>query len=1342
MTHPSSSRSADRETSQASAPPSLPPFEANGFGLDPGVRLLEASAGTGKTFALAHLVLRLLTEPRPEGFLRLQQLLVVTFTNAAAAELRDRIARRLQAGLRCLELETEPQPGDQALVGWFAGLPTDRGQRDRLRAQLLLALEDMDSADITTIHGFCSRTLQRQALEAGQAPDLALETEAGTLRQELCHDYWHDQVLALPPELLAGLQKRGLTVERLAEVLQALDSDPALGVDPVPAGLDPDRPLADQLEPLWLEPWRRFGALWQERGADLELSLREQARRWRQECGVKGSTPPYSGSPRTDRAAQLTAWLAAQPASGSYLAVLEQDKLLAGYFHPGSFCKVARAIEGPDHGDPSLPDPVLMTAIAAVVDGPAEQLLLHFCHWAQPELARRRQHRGVIGVSQLLEALDPGDGDGPPPSPQAAALLAAVGHRYAVALIDEFQDTDPIQWRILQRSFVDGDRHLLVMVGDPKQAIYRFRGGELATYRTARSASDGIVGLGVNHRCSEALLAQLNRLMAPGLVRSALPVPEVSSPETEPSRLPSLALPAGESPLQVLWLGADRLAGEPLPASGAIEAEVPEALAGWVQALLDRGLVLEKEGQRRPLGPEDLCLLVSRHRQAEDLRQALERRGLATRLVSGGDVMRSEGAAVLQRFLDAMAQPDDGNRLRLLAASPLLDWSAERLATTSATAWSALASRLTALAGQLADLGLLGTLNQLVEHRDLARLTMRGRVLADLQQAATLVQQRIHAESLGLRAAADWLRRMRLDPDRDPPDAHLPNSDAVDAAISVVTVHRSKGLEYPVVICPYLWQAPAQRARGFGTRWIPRGCRNPRLDLHLSNHWGPGRAAAEQNLEAEEQERERLAYVAATRAQVLLVLCYAQAKEQDANPLLPWLVGTDPGWGPQGVLPRGSEGQQAVASDDWRQRLEQSAARRGLALTISLLGGAEGGPAGSAGASRPEAAQAESEGLALTCAAVPGWPLDHRWGRCSYSGWTHRVGPLPAPASLEEGLDRDAQAAPEARDPEPDALPVDDLEAFQAEPPGAGSGDDGPASLAQRCLEEDGPLVGFPRGTAAGDCLHRILERIDFQRPGDHPETRRLVLRELARAGVEPDQAEPVGQAIDRLRLTRFGGALGGFRLAGLSPRQRLVEMTFDLPLAVSNGHLVRARDLAAVFRHHPGGAFGSEYADSLETLPVASRGFLTGSIDLVFAAEDRFGQRRWWVVDWKSNWIGGRDAQGRAVACAPSQYHQQALVQAMCEHHYPLQAHLYLVALHRYLRWRLEGYAPERHLGGYGYVFLRGLPGAVGDGAGAGAAPDDTGRDPGESVPGLVLEQPPLQRILALDALLQEGTP
>ena len=170
----------------------------------------------------------------------------------------------------------------------------------------------------------------------------------------------------------------------------------------------------------------------------------------------------------------------------------------------------------------------------------------------------------------------------------------------------------------------------------------------------------------------------------------------------------------------------------------------------------------------------------------------------------------------------------------------------------------------------------------------------------------------------------------------------------------------------------------------------------------------------------------------------------------------------------------------------------------------------------------------------------------------------------------------------------------------------------------------------------------------------------------------------------------------------------------FDLPLATARERLVRSSELAEVFRRHDGGRFGQAYGRQLQGLSVASRGFLTGSIDLVF----RCGER-WWVADWKSNFLGQRDGRGAALRCGPNDYATAAMEQLMASNHYPLQAHLYLVALHRYLRWRLPGYTPEHHLGGYAYVFLRGVPG-----------PMDS--DPADGVPGVLVERPPLQRLLA----------
>jgi exodeoxyribonuclease V beta subunit len=188
--------------------------------------------------------------------------------------------------------------------------------------------------------------------------------------------------------------------------------------------------------------------------------------------------------------------------------------------------------------------------------------------------------------------------------------------------------------------------------------------------------------------------------------------------------------------------------------------------------------------------------------------------------------------------------------------------------------------------------------------------------------------------------------------------------------------------------------------------------------------------------------------------------------------------------------------------------------------------------------------------------------------------------------------------------------------------------------------------------------------------------------------------------------------------------------MNFDLPLAQSDGlshHLVRSSGMAQVFNDHPGGLFNASYSQKLSQLDFASRGFLTGSIDLVFR-----WQERWWVADWKSNWLGQRDSQGTVLQCGPQSYTHEAMEQLMVANHYPLQAHLYAVALHRYLQWRLPNYSPEAHLGGYAYVFLRGVPGAI----------DQSEHSPQAPTPGVLVDQPSLARVLALDALLREGQP
>lgn len=1236
-------------------------FEHNDYPLDGGVRLLEASAGTGKTFALAHLVLRLITERN----LRIEQLLVVTFTDAAAAELQDRIGRRLDLalqGLTQIENDQVPSDADPVLRAWLERHGADGNRRREIASCLLTALDGLEKADITTIHGFCHRTLRRLSLQSGAVMDPDLESDNADLCHEVAHDYWQQQVLSLDPEDVKGLQMAQLSPETLSEALRRLDGDSGVRIDPGNDPPDPNAPLKEQFES-WIEQrWLSAKKQWQENGDELETALCAAAADWRSRGCSSNRTTPYSPKPRTQRASALSDWMrqaglatpAGRPDDTQIARIrygyVRKQPLLGGYFHPGTFSRVARAC---GEAQPRLPCPQTMEAIAALWDGPSEQVWRHALISGAAALKERRNRRGVIGFSGLLDALDPASQS----EEQQQRWISELRRRYRVALIDEFQDTDPLQWRLLRTAFATGASHLLLMVGDPKQAIYRFRGGDLNTYREARQQADRIDALLDNYRTTPPLMLGLNQLMATGLEQSRLEVPALDAK----SSAQPLAGPDGPEPLQVLNLPES---GETSIASKTVlEDLLPRLVAGVSSELMHR---------HAELSPADLCVLVSRHRQAEAIRAQLAAIGLPSRLVSRGDVFNSAAAEALQRLLDSLASPANDGTLRLLACSALLQWSAHKLASAEADGGlDQLAQQVRNLADALPTLGLLGCLSQILAGETMAALTERGRFLGDLQQCARLVQDTIHRLGLDASSAADWLRRQRLQPEPSPSDERQPHSDHAEDAVAVVTVHRSKGLEYPVVICPYLWQMP-QEAEG------PLWRRSDGWIVAINRHWGCGRRAAEEEDAEIGAETERLAYVAMTRAVRQLILIDAQAGGHEHNPLKRWLA-TEP----VGIS---------------RQLLDPEAPVKAWRRSV--------------------------EPVALQLGPIPERSLDRIWGRSSYSAWSssgggnHAAARTDDPRTLEEGRDRD---------------PISPVDA----PPGSPSSDtiDHDKVQNERVPEDPasrmGPLSGFPRGPAAGDCLHRMLERVNFATAAADPGSAEVIAQELRRAGLEADLQASVQQGLARLLKVPLGGPLGALRLEQIAADRRRHELSFDLPIA-HRGRAIQAHALAASFRIQPEHSFSGSYADRVASLSIHSRGFLTGSIDLMFSDTNNPQTSRWWVADWKSNWLGERDGDGQVLACGPCHYQREALLEEMVKHHYPLQAHLYMVALHRFLEWRLPGYDPQRNLGGYVYVFLRGVPEP--EQLSAPAAPEFT--------PGILVEPAPVERILHLNQQLEGVIP
>ncbi len=1259
-------------------------FEPNNYPLGFGAKLIEASAGTGKTFSLAHLVLRLLTEKEYS----INEILVVSFTKATASEIKAIIAKRIVDSLKCLddlEKDRKINSPDEVLSEWIKINVSNKRNIINLKKLLIEGLQNIEQADITTIHGFCYRTLKRDAIETGSNLNLKIEEDAQDLIKEIAYEYWQNYILELNPEHIKGLQHAGFNLDTLTSNILKIDSNPAINFKIENSNLDIDKPLQKQFEETFKSYWNTFKNEFKNDGAYLEQDLRDLAQMLRDQ-GIK-DTKPYVPKPRKNRHETVLQWVLSfdvklAPDSNHiepfYIDIRNQKKLLEEYYHPHNLYELKKRHQ---LDFTAQTRPKLQESICKIWDGPAEIVWNHSLLWCLNLLSKKRRENGVMSNGDLLKALDPYKEKSETKTAITASnenLFKKLRNRYRAILIDEFQDTDPIQWRFLWHAFGKSKEHLLLMIGDPKQAIYKFRGGDLNTYIRARNEVLRIDILKNNFRTAPALMNGLNKLLSPGLHNSSLQVEELIPKSKETC----LQLSSGKHPLQLIKVDNSENKvhshQNKLPTKTNLEEIIPNVVSNYLLDLL--------HSQSQQIQVSDICVLVNNHNQAENIRSALTSIGLPTRLVSKGDVFKTEAALILQRFVNCLANPADSVNIRLIACSALIQWHPKDFKIAEENGdFDKLASRFHQWSNNLQSLGLLGCLSELLEGYTVANISKRGTLLSNLNQCSQLLQEEIHRNNLDPKAAAKWLKRQRLISSKQVPEERQPNSDIEENAINVITIHRSKGLQYKVVICPYLWQSPPISK---GPLWHIGSSHNWLLTLNkgFSNGTNP----AEITIEESRQEFERLTYVALTRAQKHLVFIWGKASNQEGNPLISLLFG-----------PKESDTKIESLSE---QKMNQWIESRNIPIT--LLSGQVTAPTyrWNKTKSNPK----------LSLGPKPKRELEQNWGRYSYSAWTTEKGSKGRynqnQAEVEEGIDIDPQAIQVSLNEEADHL---------------NSNKNLPTSSFSINLES--PFSSFPRGPSAGNCLHKILERLDFQKDINCIETSDLIKEELLSAGIEKDLTSTVQKGLHRILNTPLGGELGNLSFSQINTERRFHELKFDIPIS-PNGKEINSRDISDIFLKNPSERFSKSYAKKLINLNINSKGFLTGSIDLVFADKPNYINAKWWVVDWKSNWIGSDTEEMRS--CGPQHYDKKSMDEQMHKHHYPLQAHLYLLALHRLLRWRLPNYSPNLHLGGYVYLFLRGIP----------SKDEINSYFKTQTIPGLIIETAPVARVIALDKLFSRG--
>jgi len=1235
-----------------------------------GLRLIEASAGTGKTYTIAMLYLRLVLGheqglPPFAGVRHLPpDILVLTFTDAAAGELRDRIRQRLVEAARVFRRGAAADT-DALLRELVAEYPPERhGEAAFLLEQ---AAQWLDEAAISTIHAWCLRVLQQHAFDSGSLFSQALVQDLAPLRQQVVRDVWRQWFYPLPAAQATVISALLKGPDELARRLQ-----PLLGAG-APAPCRAGRPAAGG----WRAAWAALAdaqarvdegrsALWAgwRAGGEGVIGLLAQAA----ECGALSK-----GSYKAD-------WLQAFPA-----AMLAWQQ---GGDEPAKLAKMTPADlgKGTNKGHQSPVHPWFVQvedylALTAGLDAPREALelalLADVARAVREGMEERLRERAELGFDDLLrrvaEALA---------GPQGGRLAARLRERYPVALIDEFQDTDPLQFGIFHRLYADQPGTALLMIGDPKQAIYSFRGADLPTYLAARAGAEPPHHtLDTNFRSDRALVEAVNGIFTHagqwpgGAFAQDLPFQPVRA-----SRGDSLLRRrAGDGSLQApdaLWLDLPETL-TPLGKTRALPllaGHCANTIAAWLgEGSAGRlGFVARADDREfaRALGPGDIAVLVRNRNEASVLRRALRARGIPS--VYGSDresVYASAEAGQLQIWLEAFAEPAREDRLRLALATPALgrSWADLDHLRRDERAWEDEVEQVRRCHDIWRAQGVLAAVRQWLFHHDVpARLLHPDhadgeRALTNLLHLAELLQSAatgLHGEQALIRHLADCREGGELAGSQDA----LVRLESDSERVRVVTLHQSKGLEYPLVCMPF-----SSLPGGAGQQdW--RRYHGPDGALLLDLDSGKDSEASRQAAAEQRQEDLRLFYVGLTRARHLLWLA-----------LLPVGLGAKEGGRREGGRKPGGKDEQPPAllqQTPWAHVLAGAGevAEADLAPALAALLAAV--PAISSRRWRADEvpllrwqapARAQAARPALTFAGLAGLP----WRISSYSGLRRadddpdavqgRAVPAPVPddASDSAGVETFREQA---------------LAGLSALPRGAEIG------TFWHGLLEEAAALGFASDAAS---LARLDDSIAWQ----------CQLRQWQ------DQVGPLRQALrgwlrHPLRLpAQPGGALPApVALGGLVRYQ--VELEFWL---ASHGVDVVALD-ALTCRHTLSGRPRPAMA------PARLNGLFKGFMDLVFEHEGRC-----YVADYKSNHLGD----------SAEAYRAGALAEDIARHRYDLQYVLYLLALHRQLRARLPDYDYDRHIGGAVYLYLRGWDGEGG---------------------GLHVERPPRELIEALDRLFAGG--
>ena len=1109
-----------------------------------GSRLIEASAGTGKTYTLAALYVRLVLGhgDGPEKMLLPPDILVVTFTEAATRELRDRIRARLAQAALCFAGRQPVQQHDVFLQQLMQEYPPQ--EHAACAARLDAAAQWMDEAAIYTIHGFCNRMLRQHAFDSGSLFTLELNQDEQQLREQAGMDYWRTFFYDMDDESTAALLKQWPTPAQLISAVRPMLGKQEFFAEELRQPADIIRQISGEREAI-LNDLRDRWAPWTE---DL-LGKFEAAWESKRLARSKPSASKYIGN-----------WF------GKIIEWLENPEQVSPGLEDSVFFErinIASLSEASD----KIPEIVNHPAVAAVEElrnikerlpDLKAALLPHASRWISERLDRYKRAHGMIGYDDMLSRLR--DALSGTHGPRLAAIIR---QQFPVAMIDEFQDTDPVQYQVFSTLYENQPGCAWLMIGDPKQAIYAFRGADIHTYLAARRATEGsLYTLDKNFRSAKGLVEAANHLFeyASNYVDGSFLYRDIPfMPVQANDRAERLLIDGKPADAMTLWQ-LDNDGDDPSMAKGQYLQEMAQRSASEIVRLLNLASAgrcgFDDNGTLAALRPADIAVLVRDGGEAANIRAALSERGLRSVYLSDKDsVFDSAQASDLLCWLQAAAEPESEQKIRAALATTTLALSWQQLDELGQNEqkWEEKVDQFHQYHRQWQRHGVLPMIRALLrDYHVPARLLGEGneRALTNLLHLAELAQ-RAASHLDGELALVRWLSES-IASGNDGGEDNILRLESDADLIRIVTIHKSKGLEYPLVFLPFICTFRAQEGKH-----LPLAFHDDNNALRLTlTPTAQDIARADRERLAEDL---RLLYVAVTRARHACWLGLAPMRNgsgKNRTDLPRSAIGY--------VLTGGAELQPAQLGE----RLQALTSGCGH---IALLPAPD---------SNQTAAVYGSDNSTLAAARSYQAPPEEHWWIASYSA----LEPEAISAGETPRDVRDEVIAEEKTQPE---------------------------SLPMRA-PQDNSIHGFVRGPQAGTFLHGVLEWACTQDFTTVTEQRREELRQQLQrrcriAGWEDHQPMLEQWFADYLHST-LPFADQSLCLANLPRNQCQPEMEFWIQSST-----VSTEALDKLVRRYvlPGQPRPALRHDMLN-------GMLKGFIDLVFV-----DQGRYFVADYKSNWLG-----------------------------------------------------------------------------------------------------------------------